>query len=909
MSSRPRAPWWIYVIGAVLLFTLSFEVWVEFMGPETSGFDWKGATPTISTLRPGSPIEAAGARVGDRIIAVDGQKTDNMLDWIATGMTFEMGKPIALVVQRGPQTLDLSMTLHTYRFRSLKVADYVSIIFLRAAQLMCCCLALLLLASRPTEITAWLAAWLLASLGVFNVSPFRGGAALLHHLPWPLAVAFALPILLANVAPIAWGCFFFSFPRRRLTKPWHWALAVFCGSPVLLHGFWQAQWILFPGRPARFLTLPTFLTVGAFVAGYELAGLGMLVWNYVRLQDVNEKRKLRIMMVGMLIGWPAAMAAAVGSSAAVVVVGSVLFLAFPFSFAYAILKQRLFDVRVIIRQGLQYAVARGVLLYIVPLCIGILVLDLGLHKDQTVGALMAQRGWPYAALALVAGVAHVKRRGWMQALDRRFFRERYNAQKVLRELVEEIRGAGSLEEEAPRAVARIESALHPEFAALLVRTPGEARYRCLAVAPAGAAVSGVDAGSKLVGLMRVLGKPLHASASDSSWLRSQLPHEETDFLRDARIELLVPVALGPNAIEALLVFGPKRSEEPYGAEDQELLLAIAGALALLLERPTVAPARSAYGECAECGTCYDSGTARCGSDGATLTPMPFPRMLASRYRLEKRLGRGGMGTVYRASDVALEREVAVKMLREDLIANAEAAERFRREARMSASVTHPNLVVIHDFGIESGRGAFLVMELLMGKNLRQQLLQTGRLPVPRALEILRGVCAAVEAAHKRGLIHRDLKPENIFLTTSNMAEVPKVLDFGVAKLVAQSPNSAMPTADTGDGVLLGTSQYMCPEQLRGELVEPSWDVWALAVIAYEVLTGTHPFPAPTIAAVHSAVLEGRFRPVRDFSDLPSGLDGFFRSALATERARRPGSATELLLLLQQSVAAGRAAGA
>jgi len=189
-------------------------------------------------------------------------------------------------------------------------------------------------------------------------------------------------------------------------------------------------------------------------------------------------------------------------------------------------------------------------------------------------------------------------------------------------------------------------------------------------------------------------------------------------------------------------------------------------------------------------------------------------------------------------------------------------------------------------------------------------MQVGRLPIPRTLDILRGVCAAVEAAHKRGLIHRNLKPENIFLATTDAAETPKVLDFGVAKLLSQAPNSAMPTADTGDGVLLGTAQYMCPEQLRGELVDASSDIWALAVIGYEMLTGTHPFLAPTIAGVHAAVLEGRYKPVREtLPNAPAGLDEFFASALATECARRPGSANDFLQRFEPSVSRARKRGA
>jgi serine/threonine-protein kinase len=143
-----------------------------------------------------------------------------------------------------------------------------------------------------------------------------------------------------------------------------------------------------------------------------------------------------------------------------------------------------------------------------------------------------------------------------------------------------------------------------------------------------------------------------------------------------------------------------------------------------------------------------------------------------------------MGTVYEATDTALERRVAAKVIRQDLVGSAEAAQRFQREARATAAFAHPNVVTVHDVGVATGTRAFLVMELLNGTNLRDAVAQNGRLPAARTVEILRGVCAAVDAAHARQLVHRDLKPENIFLAQSPTGETPKVLDFGIAKFVS-----------------------------------------------------------------------------------------------------------------------------
>lgn len=646
----------------------------------------------------------------------------------------------------------------------------------------------------------------------------------------------------------------------------------------------------------------------AIVGAYVVAALGCLVWNY-RRSDLNQRRRIHLLTAGAIVGvgaffagFPLAIFAyQVWAHPAMQLLIPALTLPFPVCFAYAVLKHQLFDIRVMIRQGVQYAVARGVLLYLVPVCVAALVLDFALHRDLTVGALTAQRGWPYAALAGVAGIAHLQRRRWMESLDRRFFRERYDAERLLRELVEEIRQARALDAVAVRVMAQIEATLHTRLAALLVREPRQPQYSAVAASPAGGAPPGLDSDSKLLTIFRVLGKPMQLSSAESGWLK-ELPSSESSWLTRCGIELLVPVCLGSEGKEAILALGPKRSEEPYSRQDMDLLMAIANSLALLLERPAPLPAPGGFEECPQCGNCYDSGARRCQYEGTQLTPMPFLRVLAGRYRLERRLGAGGMGTVYRATDLALEREVAVKMLRRELIVNPEAAERFRRESRMSAAVSHPNLVAIHDFGFEAGRGAFLVMELLTGRTLRQELLQAQRLSPGRALEILRGVCTAVEAAHRRGLVHRDLKPENIFLARTETGETPKVLDFGVGKMLAPAAGSALPTADTGQGVLVGTAHYMCPEQLRGEAVDPVWDLWALGVIAYEMLAGAHPFAGTTVASLHAAVLSGRFKPLAEaLPGAPAALDGFFHAALSSDRAQRPATADTFLSAFERSI--------
>jgi serine/threonine-protein kinase len=245
--------------------------------------------------------------------------------------------------------------------------------------------------------------------------------------------------------------------------------------------------------------------------------------------------------------------------------------------------------------------------------------------------------------------------------------------------------------------------------------------------------------------------------------------------------------------------------------------------------------------------------------------------------------------------------VAVKLIRPDLIASPEAAARFNREAKAAASFTHPNVVTVYDFGVADDQRAYLVMELLSGCTLRQELHLRGRMSAARALEILRGVCSAVDAAHRRWILHRDLKPENIFLACAEGAETPKILDFGLVKPIAPA-EATQSSNQTGSGMLLGTLRYMSPEQLRGEKPAESWDIWALAVVSYEMLAGTHPFEASTVLDIRDAVLGGHVTPLRThLPEAPPGWQHFFDQALASRVEQRPGSVVQLFSDFKRSL--------
>jgi serine/threonine-protein kinase len=279
----------------------------------------------------------------------------------------------------------------------------------------------------------------------------------------------------------------------------------------------------------------------------------------------------------------------------------------------------------------------------------------------------------------------------------------------------------------------------------------------------------------------------------------------------------------------------------------------------------------------------------------------MPHVLAGRYRLDHRLGRGGMGTVYRALDTALDRQVAVKLVREDLAGHADTAARFQQEARAAAAFAHPNVVTVHDFGIEGGAHAYLVMELLEGKTLREGLHREKRLEPSRVVGIMRGVAAAVEAAHRRQLVHRDLKPENVFLVLSGDAETAKILDFGIAKAL-RMPDGATTIADTQAGWLVGTPQYMAPEQLRGGDVCPGWDLWAMAVITYEMLVGRLPFSGFRIDSDVNELPGGFLAAMRaPLAAAPGAWNAFFTRVLAHDPASRPDSARAYFSELERAL--------
>jgi serine/threonine-protein kinase len=908
------APWWVLVLAASFFAYFILLAYCDLWRPEDHGFaaDFATSRMVLTQVIPGSPGDHAGLRPGDVILSADGKALQHLLDWTVIDTHVEFNRPIQLTIERGNARFDTMVVLARAPWSYWSTEPGIFLLIVLVVQLVALVLALIIVMKRPDDGTARLGALVLATVGVFKiVLPYRI-TAVWHALPSVLGAFLWIPHVSEYAVAAVLFTFFASFPRRLVRSAGTW-MALW--TPMLLA-------LVLPVRqefqsmyaPAQSTALPfQGLVLTTVTAAYTIGGLSALLVNYGRLSDLNERRRVKVLVVGAIGGlapgflvvayyWLQSsgnFAQSIFASRATSV-GTLTLLFFPASFTYAILRHRLFDITVIIRQGVQYALARRMLGSLVPALAGLLAADVLLHRTQSLSSILETRGWAYLVVAALAAVAWARRQRWLSALDRRFFREQYNAQQILRRVAEDLRRVGDFDLVAPRVVAQIHAALHPEFVALVVREPHEVLYRPLVATPPTLAAPLLRVDSTLVSLMRLLGKPMEVSAGHAQWLAQQLPPEEVEFLRQTRIELLVPIVTHPDRAESVLVLGLKRSEEPYTREDSDLLAIIAASLALLLERTAAPPPAPAdlVEECPECGTCYDSGTVRCEREGQPLVQLDLARVLAARYQLDRRLGRGGLGTVYAALDTALDRKVAVKVIRDDLLASNKIAIRFQREARIAAAFTHPNVVTVHDFGV-TGTRAFLVMELLSGATLRDTLSGRGPLALATTLKILRHVCAAVEAAHRRQLVHRDLKPENIFLVGPSPGELTKVLDFGIAKFL---PIGTLGTAreTTGTGVLLGTLPYMAPEHLRGEEVQPACDLWALAVIAHEMLTGVHPFAmygAGGVPIAHPG------RPDPGAAGLSSAAGRFFQRALAIEPHERPDTPGTFLADLERAFAA------
>jgi serine/threonine-protein kinase len=281
--------------------------------------------------------------------------------------------------------------------------------------------------------------------------------------------------------------------------------------------------------------------------------------------------------------------------------------------------------------------------------------------------------------------------------------------------------------------------------------------------------------------------------------------------------------------------------------------------------------------------------------------MTTPQVLGERYEIGGVLGRGGMAEVHRGRDLRLGREVAVKVLRSDLARDPSFQVRFRREAQASASLNHPAIVAVYDTGEDrTGTGAtpYIVMEYVEGETLRDVLRREGRLDPERAMSLTADICGALDFSHRNGIVHRDVKPGNVMLTPQGAV---KVMDFGIARAVSDSAATMTSTA-----AVIGTAQYLSPEQARGEAVDARSDVYSVGCMLYELVTGAPPFTGDSpVSVAYQHVREDPRLPSSINPEIPPALDAILLKAMSKNPANRYQSAAEMRNDLLRAIAGQR----
>ncbi|MBK7934339.1 MAG: protein kinase [Acidobacteria bacterium] len=315
-------------------------------------------------------------------------------------------------------------------------------------------------------------------------------------------------------------------------------------------------------------------------------------------------------------------------------------------------------------------------------------------------------------------------------------------------------------------------------------------------------------------------------------------------------------------------------------------------------------------ECPKCELCYPDEILACpGDQTATKHSLPGSQVLAGRYLLESRLGRGAMGQVYLAKDTKFAtKKLAVKTVRQDLLSSedlqeGEAIARFEREAQAAASIQHPNTVSVSDFG-ETPEGIFyLVMEYVEGETLHKLLRREGTLPVKRAVRLLRQIADGVDAAHDLNILHRDLKPANIFIMQKGKGGdgFVKVGDFGLAKIVNQTVTDATSNATPSSRGIIGTPEFMSPEQMQPEVgVDKRADLYALGTIAYLMLGGKTPFTGDLMQLVMQKIMH-KPAPLSSLrSDVPADVDRIVMRSLEIDPKDRPDTVAEWIAELEEA---------
>ena len=666
-----------------------------------------------------------------------------------------------------------------------------------------------------------------------------------------------------------------------------------------------------------------------------------LLWK-ARVEAHEERRRVMLFVGALALGLTPFVLAVIATPFLPVLreptvhqrVGVVLYVALasvvPIT-AYSVAVNRVMDLQFVIGTTLKYALARNAvwLLSIGP--IAYVGFDIYTNQQLTI-AQYFERSRPVGPLALSGAglITLTLRQHLLRAIDRWFLLEPLEQSQTLARLWRRCRKERGLRGVTEAVAAELGRVLRAPVAVLLVNDDGTE------LVPVKGTAGPIRRDSTLVEAVRSTRGDVPLDAQMLGAIGRLLLPADRAWLRDAGVQLLSPLIGSTGMLFGLVSIGAAKSGLPYSAAHFALVTAVCGRAAVEIENRRLrgreadrSGQSSAYvnqgldwqdepaAQCPDCGLVWRSETCRC-SCGTPTVAAALPLFIHGKFRLERLVGAGGMGVVYVAVDMVLDRRVAVKTLPS---LRSEFSERMHREARTMAKVLHPHLALI--YGTEEWRGTpMLIVEYLNGGTLRDRI---GRDPLSYDTAIDLGIVLAdvLEHVHGAGVLHRDVKPSNIGYTADGR---PKLLDFGLALLdggpeVANhrptveplstdqvrealgrstDPDATVTVADR----LVGTPLYMAPEALAGVAPQPSFDLWGLALVLYEALAGRHPFAGLNSAAVLAAVERARVPDIRDYRPTcPDGVAALLHDALSPIVAHRPASAGALRCQLNRVRAA------
>ena len=950
MSDQPRRPvfFWLVLLVCMVyagLFAFTGYAVTRYYGVEkaagwtcdrTDGSGW-----FVSHVSHAGPA-AGRIQVGDRLLAINGDERRAVIgffQWVFVdgGKTYRVD-----LDRRGERvSVELPMPLVSGQ-RLTPIYALVGLAFFICGAV----LALL----RPQDPQVRLAGAFLMSVGFVTLlmtlqSTFTflaGWERKIHYLVAPLSIW---------TLPLAYH-FFSRFPVWRspglVWRALQWLLyAVFVlviwpafGIIIYLGlGVSEGATRFMVAHPSLYLTACQVSTRPLAVYTIVCFGLSLVVTarNYRRLPDPGSRRRIQWVIAGLMI----AVIPFVGLTFAFSVAGwgsertyntysplsFLAMLCIPVSIGAAVWKDQLFDIRVLVRRGLQYLFARTALRILLALPIALLLLSIVSNPNRTVAQILTQgSGWLNIVLIGAIAVMLYWRKRLQSWLDRRFFREDYQQEQVLVHLIDEIRQRDSVAEIAQLVTARIDSVLHPTALHIFYRAKEDSDFVSGRSPSQSSSQQDLSGQQTLARVMDDVPTQQHLSRQEallrmldgSQAIRdfpsdcNELPDEERSWLENLTVRLIVPITGTRDPLVGVLLLGARMSDEPYSATDKRLLEGIAAQIGLVYEnqhlrervRLEADVRRDVLGrldergvtllkECPKCGACYDSTTDRCEEDRTELMlTLPVERTLDGKYRLERALGRGGYGVVYEASDLRLQRRVAAKVMMGSSFGDITALRRFEREARAAAKIDHRHITRVHDYGAIGSGGAYLIMELVAGRTWREELKRTGVIAPARAAEWFRQLLEGLQFAHNMGVVHRDLKPENVMIVEAKGGggDELKIMDFGLAKVL--DAGTGVTESLTKDGAVMGTFGYMAPEVFTGGPVDERADIFAIGVMTVETLVGERPFGGQTTHEVLTTLLNSEYHLPGSSVEIRV-LDAVVQRCLAKDPRDRYGSASEV----------------